>query len=295
MERIIKIIAFIFFIISLIVSTILIIVISNNKQTILNLYTVMENRSYIYEEGRRFNISVYSNLDNNLTIYPSENEYYLILDNYEQKLTNPKIEEYKGLNDKLYKYEFDLPKPSDVLSSDNAIFKIVNSKFSVALNIGTMTILNHHDYELLSVNKLYGSFDIIGGEKRLVGINVILNKKYEYLTKFKLGKYSYGYLSKSLFDQKFDYSIDINKYINNYVINKIEDGYILGLASNNLFIPITYMYDYILKESYITLSLDGKDYYIDNFSYLVNELDPNDYIKTKSIGEIKYVQDWKIS
>ena len=51
------------------------------------------------------------------------------------------------------------------------------------------------------------------------------------------------------------------------------------------------MYDYILKESYITLSLDGKDYYIDNFSYLVNELNPNDYIKTKSIGEIKYVQD----
>lgn len=292
MERIIKIIVFSFLFIFLIAVTVIMIVASNNKYVTDNFYVVMENRSYIYEEGRKFSVTIYSDMDSSLITYQNENEYYLLLDDYESKLNNVSVNKYEGVKDKLYKFEFDLPKPNDELSSENAKLRISNSKYKVEFDIGTFCVINKANYELLSVDRLYGSFDNISGEKRLVGINIKFNQKFDYLTSFKLGKYGYGYLSKTMYNQSFDYNINITNYINNYSINKIEEDYTLGLAYNDLFIPITYKKNYILKDSYITLTLDGKDYYIDNFSYLVNELSPSDYPKTTSKGEITYARAW---
>ena len=33
----------------------------------------------------------------------------------------------------------------------------------------------------------------------------------------------------------------------------------------------------MIKEAYITLNLDGTDFYIDHFSFIVNSLNSNDY------------------
>lgn len=291
MERLIKIGISLILSIILIVFLFVIIFVSNNKITNEEYYVILQNYSYVYKENRTFSISIYSNTNSSLIEYNDKNEYFLILDSFEVKLLDVDIKKYISEKETLYKLEAKIPEVEDKIKSDNAKLKIKNSSYELNFNLGTFSIFNSNGYNLLSINRLYGAFSNINNEKRLVGININIPNNFSFMTNFKIGEYGYGILSKCKYNLDLDYEIDINQIITNYNIKNIEEDYIIGLQNNNIFIPLSYYRNYLTKEGYITVELDGMKYYIDTFTFLVNEVNKNDYPSSIYKGDLKYAKN----
>lgn len=278
----------IFIIVGVIIGFIIVIMISNKKDIKDDYYTILENKSYVMKENRRITFTIYSKKSESLITYESENKYYLLLDNMTYNLEDVIINKYDLDDLYLYKIEAKLPNLAESISS-SLYLKIVNPKFSLTLNYGTISLLNPKGYELISLDDLYGSYTVINGIKRICGINITLTNKYQILDELMIGKYTKGYLSKTIYDEKLPYEINIYEYIDAYKYNSIEKNYRISLKSNTLFIPLTSKNDYITKEGYITFLLDKKKYYLDTFSFMVGDLDLKTYENLLTKGEISYV------
>ncbi len=271
----------------LFISIIILIIISNNKQVKDDYYMILENKGYVMKDNRNMYFTVYSKKSDTLINYKDENSYTLLLDNMNFTLEVEDISKFEYKDYYIYKLRTNMPIFNESFSS-KAKLKITNTKFTLILDIGTISFLNPNEYNLISLDLLYASYSYINDAKMLVGINIKLTDEYKFLKNFKITNYANGLLSKMIFDNSYDYEIEINKLVSGYKISYIEDNYIVGLKSNSFFVPITYKEAYMIKDSYITFELDGIKYYIDTFSFMVNDLKLEEYQKLMTLGEIKY-------
>ena len=254
-----------------------------------SFYAIKEAKGYVLKEDGMLHIDIYSKLENSLISYKDKNIYQIKDNDSIYNLENVNVNVCKM--DDLYLNRIDaslINTTNDELKLENAILCIKNESYTLHINIGYISILNPINYELLSFNKYYGSYSYINGELRLVGINLELTDKFNTLSKFNISGFSYGKLDSikyNLYDNEVNIKSIISDY-NPFYLNECE----IKLSTNTLFIPIAYKELLMIKESYITLNLDGIDYYIDHFSYISNALNLKDYESLKEEGKISYVK-----
>ena len=250
-------------------------------------YAIKESKGYILKDDSHINIDIYSKLENSLISYVDKNIYQIKDENNIYNLDNVNIRVSK-IND-LYVNHIEasiINFKEELLIINDAILYIKNESYSLNIKIGNISILNPINYQLLSFNKYYGSYSYMDGGLELVGINLELTDKYNIISNFKINDYAYGNLGLALFNL-YDNEINIKEIIPSYNPNHIDEKE-LSLESNILFIPISYLKIMMIKEAYITLKLDGINYYIDHFSFITNYLDYKDYMNIISEGEISY-------
>ena len=268
-----------------IVGIICIVTYSSNKKTTEGYHTMQESKSYVYEEGRRMSFTVYSETYNTLIRDTKNNSYILRLGPLSYELENVEVERYKLDDLCLIKIYADIPFSSKTISSDSARLQIITVKYTLDLKIGSLSILNPSEYELLGVDTLYGSYSIVDGLKILVGINIKFSKEYIKMRDFKVGEYTYGNLAQSFESNNLPNEININDYITSYNPYRVERSEGIDVNNYTYFIPLNYITLGVIRHSYITIELDGNKYYIDDFSFMTNEFDYDEYKDKMKDGE----------
>lgn len=250
-------------------------------------YTIKENNSFVYEKNRRMTFNVYSEAKNPMIIYPDYNSYTLRLDALSFTLENVTIDKYEGFDINLIKISADMPNLTDnELISKTCKLDIVNGEYSISLNMGSFSMLNSDYYEKLNIDRLSGSFSNINDFFNLVGINITLSNKYEFLKEFRIGGFVYGMINKTKSNVSYNNEINIYDIMPNYIENKIDKSYVFGIKNKMMFIPIGYELSYLTKEGYIVINLDEKYYYFDNFPYMTTDPQFNKYKNYLTEGEI---------
>ena len=170
----------------------------NSKPVDYKIYTIKENLSYVYEKNRTMTFNLYSEINNPMIIYPEYNSYTLRLDNISYTLDGISIEVYESFDINIIKITANMPNLTDSeFYSKKCYLDIVNQEYSILLNLGTFSYLNSDYYPKLSLDSLSGSYSYIDDYFDLVGINLELTKSYEYMSEFRIGKYSVGLISKA--------------------------------------------------------------------------------------------------
>ena len=269
----------------LIVSITIIIIASNNKKIEEGYHTILENKSYVYDENRKMVFNVYSDTENSLIADTSNNSFILDLGNLRFTLENVNVSMFKISGSTLIKIKTDIPEISNVVNSDSAKLIIYTRKNTISLKIGAISILNPKNYTLLGVDRLYGSYCIVDNYKQLVGINIKFNKIYENVESFKVGEYTYGNF-RTMTNDNYDNEINIKKIIPDYNIYRVEKTSPITLNNDSYFIPLNYLSLMLIREGYITLKINNKDYYIDNFTFMTNDLSYEEYKDIMKDGEI---------
>jgi hypothetical protein len=255
----------------LLIGVILVIAIGNNKRIDIEFYTIKENHSYIEDGERYMTFNVISKTDKPIIAFPKLNSYQIKLDSQSFDLMNVDCSTIPFGEYFLIKIKAIVPDITDseyISKSCNLI--IINGSYKLDLDMGTFSIIDSNYLPQISVDKLSGAYNI-KNKQFLAGINLTLSNKYNYLTQFRVGGMAYGILSRILFDRKLDNEIDINDYIVNYNQTKIEEEYLVGLKSKEMFIPLGYLYDYLIRSGYFVITLDGNSYYFDNWSYMTTD------------------------
>ena len=281
-----KIIIFIFILLISILS--ITIYFSYQKKSMNDYFIIKQNKSYVYKENEELSFELYSYKNNSLITFKDENEYFICYEDNIINLVDVSINEYYQNDIYLIKIKSKMPEvfKNGIIIKD-LILKINNDKFSFMANMGSLSILDPTNYELLSINDLYASYSYINNNLMLVGINISLTKEYRTLSDFKIGNFTSSLLSLALKDSLYDNEIEIKKILPSYDPTEIEIKTI-DLKSNTYFIPITYIEYNVIKEGYITLKLDDKLYYLDTFSFITNDLIFNDYKNLSRSANISY-------
>jgi len=261
----------------LIAGIIFIAVFSNNKKGKEGYRTLLESKSYIYEEERRMTFNIYSDTYLTLLDDVKNNNYELDLVKVKYKLYNVEVNKYKIDGATLIKVSADIPDVMEDTTSDNAKLRIYTPKYKLDLQLGSITIIRPDGYELLGVDSLYGSYSNINGINHLVGINITFSGNYNKLNNFKIGEYTYGTLSQAIPDLKLKNEINISDYIYEYSPYIVERDKQLKLESNSYFIPLGYQILNPIREGYITMELDNNKYYLDVFNFMSNDYSYTDY------------------
>lgn len=268
-----------------IVGIISIIVVFNNKKTVEGYHTVLESKSYVCEENRRMTFNVYSETYQSLINDTKHSNYVLKMSELSFELENVEVKRYKLDDITLIKIYADLPQVSRTISSDSAKLVIVTTRYQLTLKLGTISILALDEYELLGVDRLYGTYSVVEGVKHLVGVNIKFSQKFNKIRDFKIGEYSYGNLNQMVESNEIPNEINIIDLIPNYNIYRVERTSDKDISDKTYFIPINYITLAIIREGYITVVLDDKKYYIDVFSFMSNDFDYETYKDIMKDGE----------
>jgi len=238
-------------------------------------YAIKEAKGYVIKDDARMHFDIYSKLEHSLISYEDKNIYQLKDGNSIYNLENVSVTVSKNNDLYVNRIDADIINVSQSLDIKDAILFIKNESYTLTINVGYVSFLNTSDYELLSYNKYYGSYAYINQELKLVGINLELTDKFNKLKDFKVSNFAYGNLNDAK-PNLYGNEVDIKSIINNYNPNYIKETEI-EINDNKIFIPLSYQEILMIKEAYITLNLDGTDFYIDHFSFIVNSLNSNDY------------------
>ena len=238
-------------------------------------YAIKEAKGYVIKDDARMHFDIYSKLEHSLISYEDKNIYQLKDGNSIYNLENVSVTVSKNNDLYVNRIDADIINVSQSLDIKDAILFIKNESYTLTINVGYVSFLNTSDYELLSYNKYYGSYAYINQELKLVGINLELTDKFNKLKDFKVSNFAYGNLNDAK-PNLYGNEVDIKSIINNYNPNYIKETEI-EIKDNKIFIPLSYQEILMIKEAYITLNLDGTDFYIDHFSFIVNSLNSNDY------------------
>ena len=244
----------------------------NSKKIDHRLFTIKENISVVYEKNRYMTFNIYSEIKNPMIIYPEYNSYTLRLDKLSFTLENVSVEVVEGFDINIVKIKANMPNlTNSELYSKTCYLDIVNADYSVMLNLGTFSYLNSDYYKQIELDSLSGSYSYVDDYFNLVGINIKLSKKYEYMTEFRIGAYAIGMISKTKTNLSYDNEINIYDIIPSYIDTKIDRNYVYGIKSNMMFIPIGYIESYLTRSGYIVITLDNINYYFDDFPYMTTD------------------------
>ncbi len=255
----------------LLIGVILVIAIGNNKRIDIEFYTIKENHSYIEDGERYMTFNVISKTDMPLISYPKLNSYQVKLDSQSFDLEDVKCDMFNYGEYYLCKIKSKIPDITDseyISSTCNLI--INNGAYRVELDMGTFSILDPNSMPQISLDRLSGSYSI-STKQFLSGVNLTLTNDYHYINQFRIGGMAYGMLSRILFDTKLDNEIDIDDYVINYNSSKVEEDYIAGIKSKQMFIPLGYVSFNLIRNGYFVIRLDGNDYYFDNWAFMTTD------------------------
>lgn len=240
-------------------------------------YVLPQAKSYVNEPNRKMSFEIYSNNDNSLIKYPDKNIYTIKFNDSFYTLNNVSIDVVKQADMYVYIIESDVINPAcELLSKDNSILEITNSKYRMSFNIGNLAILTPQHYKLLSIDDLYGSYSYVNGSLELVGVNINFTKNHTILQNINVGGYAIGDLTNTINYFQAN-EINIIELIPSYNILKINKVSNLELNDTSYFIPVNYPKLLSITQGFILFEIDNESYYLDTFSFIVNKLDYKDY------------------
>ena len=263
------------------------------KRGNLELYYVLPQAKSYVNDNEKMNFEIYSNTDDSIIKYSNKNTYNLIFDDSVHTLTNVIVDVIKQNKMYLYIIESDLIDiVGDKFTKQDCILQISNYKYSLSVNVGNLSILDSNKYKLLSINNLYGSYSYVNGSLELVGINIKFSNDLNKINNIKIGDYAVGDLDNIL-EYNLPNEINILDEIPNYDILKEFKSNELILNDKEYFIPITYPKLLTITKGYILIEGDNENYYLDRFSFIVNELDFNEYKNKMILVEVNYYDKGK--
>lgn len=258
----------------------------------LLIYSIPKEYSYWYDEEKAMSFSLYANQKDCYIEYVDQNQYILSNGKNQYTLTNVVVEkEYncKEDDEDFYRYEIStdilIPTCNNIELKDATLI-ISNEQYTLKTSLGNITIYGK-EYQLLSVNDLYGSYAYIDSELHLVGINICM-KEDGFLNQVSVGtlKVPIWEIEK---DMIYDSELSIES-LHHDLFNKViyTSPIYLDSKDDYYFLPICYDSLRLVTNASITFTINGDSYIIDNFSYLANVIKITDYPKTRMIGEISY-------
>lgn len=290
MKKIILILVILF---TILLSITLFISLRKNVVESIKVYSIPKSYCYKYKENRRMNFEIYINDDDCIISSFKDNTYRIVNGDSYFHLNNVNVNiEYNTIyeNEEYYKYTIN----ADIFNSCNIYLKncyleIINSNFTILIKIGSLKIIDN-DYKELQFNDLYGNYSFINDEEYLVGITITLSGNYYKLYSVSIGE-GFGnidYIEKDIYYDSelkiYDLKHELLDYKKNY------DGYILDASYDTYFIPISYLDYYLITNSAIIFNIDHQTYYIDNFQYLITNVNFTSYSSILIKGEIKYAK-----
>ncbi len=249
---------------------------SINKAGDERLFTIEECKGFVIDTDRRMSFNLYSNMKRSLIDNENLNTYTLSLNDFNIELNNPSIEVIKANDYYIHRLECDVPELTDSEITGRAFLKIVNSSFSCSLELGVLSILNKSEYKLLSISHLSVSDSYVDKHLIICGLNIGFTDSYTSLNNLRIGGIGYGRLDLAKEGLELPPVIKIKEIIPEYKVTEIKDSS-LSLQASDYFIPICYNRPILLRESYITMELDGERYYLDSFTYKTQAPDLCEY------------------
>lgn len=238
--------------------------------------SIYQSYGYVYKEGKRIEIDLYSDDKTSLIENVNANSYYLFYDNNKNGLNNVNIIKRKVGNYYIYKLSFDIFKPiNDELIIKDSLLIIENKEFTLNINIGSISIFNG-EIEELEYNDIYASYAYINNSLMLVGINIELNNAYNRISNICVNGITYTDTNLIIDGNMFENEVDIKSIIPDYKYNSIVQSH-RRIKTQTLFIPVTYKDLIVVKGGYLIITLDGNKYLINEFDFIFNDLNIDDY------------------
>lgn len=274
----------------LLASAIVLVALSSIRRVEERLYILPQAKSYICKEGERLSFEIYSNRRDSILFYPEQNTYQLVSNSAVYTLKEVHVEKLLQKEMTLFIITAALPPiPEDTLYLDEGILRIENSVFTGIFEFGSLSILKPEGYALLGVDDFYASYAYIDGVLQLVGLNITFSKIYQTISALKVGSSTRADLTLAQKDMKCPNEVEILQIVPNYQI-EIEEREIPPLLaeSRTYFFPMVYDKLLVIRQGFITAQLDGIWYYIDTFTFIVNELDYAEYQPALKRGGLEY-------
>ncbi len=255
-----------------------------------DFYVLPQNKSYVYEEGRRMSFEIYSKRKDTLICYPENNQYILLMNDLQYTLNNVSIEIIQQKNINLCILSCDVIKPVDEEFYEEKVeLEIRNTKYKVKFFVGSLSILSPVGYtKLLGVDTFYASYAYVDSVLELVGLNITFSNKYSKLAYARIGRGILGNLAETKMNTLLENEIEILTVVPKYDIKTISEWDPIDLEGRTCFIPMAYDNLYPTRQGYIVFHLDNELYYLDTFGFIANEFEFEDYKALMKKGDIQY-------
>ena len=263
-------------ILSFIVVFIGLLYVSSLKPSTNQFKVIRQSYGYVYKNDKRMEFDLYSKDNSSIIENVEVNSYFLSYDGNKNILNNVLVSKTR-LNDYfIYKISFDIIKPiSEELIIENAKLVIENKDFLMSVEVGNISVLNK-EIEQLEFSDVYASYAYINNALLLVGINIELANDYNRISNLSVNNMTYTDTNLLIDGSMYENEIDIKSIIPKYRYNSILRSH-RKIETKTLFIPVTYKDLIVIKGGYIIITLDGCEYLINEFDFIFNNLDINDY------------------
>lgn len=261
---------------------------SNQKHLELEVYSIPKGIGYTYEENKNLNFELYSNQKKPAFTFVEDNIYTIETSTSYALLSNVKCNTYEVKNGYIHKFEAALPNLGEgIVELNSAKLHIKNTSYTLIANLGSLTVLNPVGYELLDFSLLNGCYSKFDNDLYLVGITLKPNIEGK-LQEFSLGGFASGRLDLIIEDVKYENEININDIIKGYRLagNSIQETY--DIEEKSYFIPLIYKKTMLVFNSFITLKINDRNYYIDQFPYKLTDNPYEDFKVKGRSAEIIY-------
>ncbi len=269
-----------------------ILVFSYNKKIVEEekYYTIPQIKSYIYEEDKQMEFTIYANTKRSLIEYQEQNSYTLHSKGNQYKINDIKITKEQDSEmgqETYYKYILEMPLLS-ILEEDIVLEQvhilIQNEEFRLDCLLGDLAIYKKN-YTPLEFHDLYGNYSYIEGELHFIGLTIELDKSYQMLEEVKI-IHCFSPISYIEKDILYDSQRTINEFPYPFINDThVSDTFPLTAKENYYYIPISYPYLHLITNVAILMKIDGSYFYISDFTYLANKISLKDYPKLRVEGE----------
>ena len=251
---------------------------SSFKSSTNQFKTIYQSYGYVYKEGKKMEFDLYSKDNASAIENVNNNSYYLSSLDIRISLNEVEVTKQKVGNYQLYKISCSIIKPiEEELIINDVKLIIETNEFTLDIILGGLSIYNGN-LEQLSFNDVYASYTYINNSLILCGINVGLNDDYKRISNLTINGVSFTDTSMIVDGSFYGNEVEIRNIIPNYQYNSILRSF-RKIETKKLFIPVTYKELIVIKGGYIIITLDGIDYLINEFDFIFNDLDINNYDK----------------
>ena len=271
-------IGFIFSVILIVVTCLFLIYQNESTDEEENIFSIKTSYSYINQNGVDFTIKLYSNKDESLLSYAKNAEVYL----HDKKEENMILCSVRNsyLNNTIlfeekyyYEYIYDLNVNITSLAINECYLKVKFTNKEYDFMIGSFDIIQQEiNDNIISISDLYGltNDDV---SKSLCAIVLTLNNPTKNLVKINsvsIGSNYKVFINKENITDCME-SNDIYDYLPNYSQKKEETNTGISIEKESkitIVLPIKYIKDYYLHNTYLLFEIGNSYYYYPNFTYI---------------------------
>ena len=280
----------------LVIVVLFVIYLKNDDSKYENVFSIKSSYSFI-NNTESFNVKLYSSKEESLLLYGKEAT--VVLHDIDDKnvincnVLNVNINDKVFYNDKYYyEYVYNLSVNISSLCLKECYLNIKFKNIEYDFFVGYFEIIEKEFHgELIGLNNLFGlTHDDFG--KSLCAIVLSIKNKAEEVMKIREVMIGSNYqisLTDEYVVESYD-SNDIYDYIplyNKKMNQKNKEILIKNNENKTLILPIKYIKDYYLSNTFLLLKINDKIYYIPNFTFIESNdlLVMKEYISTGMIYE----------